>query len=205
MVLGIAAVVGWGTPSTRCLVRSARPRLSSFGVAGFTQPAFPDEILPKWRSIDVGPQTDIALRRRFRALTAATGGRNGTQRVERSRHVIVNATAVVRRKYEAAVLKVKSLLWLRCAAQSQSFTSVRQTIALVATGACHEQCRRVRFSEPEKSCRDWLGKERLLSCLQKRGVSGDGKTPPSLSLSRECNIHPKLKHLRNEESKVLQC
>ncbi|CAE7267628.1 CCA1, partial [Symbiodinium sp. CCMP2592] len=32
------------------------------------------EILPKWRSIDVGPQTDIALRRRFRALTAATGG-----------------------------------------------------------------------------------------------------------------------------------
>ncbi|CAE7637233.1 CCA1, partial [Symbiodinium pilosum] len=32
------------------------------------------ELLPKWRSIDVGPQTDIALRRRFRALAAATGG-----------------------------------------------------------------------------------------------------------------------------------
>ena len=42
------------------------------------------KLLPKWRSIDVGPQTDIALRRRFRALAAATGGwsSNANQEVE---------------------------------------------------------------------------------------------------------------------------
>lgn len=33
-----------------------------------------DEVLPKWRDLEVGPRTEEALRRRFRALTAATGG-----------------------------------------------------------------------------------------------------------------------------------
>jgi hypothetical protein len=32
------------------------------------------EVLPKWRDLEVGPRTEEALRRRFRALTAATGG-----------------------------------------------------------------------------------------------------------------------------------
>ena len=33
-----------------------------------------DEVLPKWRSIEVGPRTEEALRRRFRALSRAAGG-----------------------------------------------------------------------------------------------------------------------------------
>ncbi|CAL1136776.1 unnamed protein product [Cladocopium goreaui] len=33
-----------------------------------------DEVLPKWRDLEVGPRTEEALRRRFRALTGAAGG-----------------------------------------------------------------------------------------------------------------------------------
>lgn len=32
------------------------------------------EVLPKWRDLEVGPRTEEALRRRFRALAAAAGG-----------------------------------------------------------------------------------------------------------------------------------
>jgi len=32
------------------------------------------EVLPKWRDLEVGPRTEEALRRRFRALTGAAGG-----------------------------------------------------------------------------------------------------------------------------------
>lgn len=33
-----------------------------------------DEVLPQWRSLELGPQTEQQLRRRFRALTTAAGG-----------------------------------------------------------------------------------------------------------------------------------
>ena len=47
----------------RCILMPARESSMAFS-----------QLLPKWRTIDVGPQTDTGLRRRFRALAVATGG-----------------------------------------------------------------------------------------------------------------------------------
>lgn len=54
-------------PGVRRVIRRAPP---------FTSPC--REVLPQWRSLELGPQTEQQLRRRFRALTTAAGGAGGT-------------------------------------------------------------------------------------------------------------------------------
>eukprot|EP00435_Cladocopium_sp_Y103_P075445 s26_g57.t3 len=82
-----------------------------------------DEVLPKWRNLEVGPRTEEALRRRFRALTVAAGGEEAALAAMKKNIAVMyfaegqiqSAGEVLQRKLgkerasEAKILKIKDL------------------------------------------------------------------------------------------------